>query len=59
MLHDNDLDALVSMKLLRADQRDDPESLRDAVLGLVYRASDALAQNAGTWWRPIVPRKKI
>ena len=39
-LHVTDIDALIRMRLLKEDQRQDPEALQAAVLGLVYRASD-------------------
>jgi hypothetical protein len=42
-LHVTDIDALIRMRLLKEGQRQDPEALQAAVLGLVYRASDQLA----------------
>jgi hypothetical protein len=37
-LHVTEVDALIRMGLLREDQRQDPEALQNAVLGVVYRA---------------------
>jgi hypothetical protein len=38
-----DIDALIRMRLLKDDQRQDVEALQTAVLGLVYRAQEDLA----------------
>jgi hypothetical protein len=40
-LHETDIDALIRMRLLKEDQRQDVEALRTAVMTLVYRAADA------------------
>jgi hypothetical protein len=37
-----DIDALIRMRLLKEDQRQDPEALQTAVLGLLYRAEEDL-----------------
>jgi hypothetical protein len=42
-LDETDIDALIRMRLLKADQRQDVEALQTAVLGLVYRAQEDLA----------------
>jgi len=42
-LHETDIDALIRMRLLKEDQRQDVEALQTAVLGLLYRAEDDLA----------------
>jgi hypothetical protein len=42
-LHVTDIDALIRMRLLKEDQRQDVEALQIAVLGLVYRAEEDLA----------------
>jgi len=42
-LHVTDIDALIRMRLLKEDQRQDVEALQTAVLGLLYRAGDDLA----------------
>jgi hypothetical protein len=42
-LHVTDIDALIRMRLLKEDQREDVEALQTAVLGLLYRAEDDLA----------------
>ena len=42
-LHVTDIDALIRMRLLKEKQREDPEALQTAVLGVVYRA----CENAG------------
>jgi len=41
-LHETDIDALIRMRLLKEDQREDVEALQTAVLGLLYRAEDDL-----------------
>jgi hypothetical protein len=41
-LHETDIDALIRMRLLKEDQRQDVEALQTAVLGLLYRAEDDL-----------------
>jgi hypothetical protein len=42
-LHVTDIDALIRMRLLKEDQREDVEALQTAVLGLLYRAEGDLA----------------
>jgi hypothetical protein len=42
-LHETDIDALIRMRLLKEDQRQDVEALQTAVIGLLYRAEDDLA----------------
>ena len=42
-LHETDIDALIRMRLLKEDQRQDVEALQTAVLGLLYRAEEGLA----------------
>jgi len=42
-LHETDIDALIRMRLLKEDQRQDVQALQTAVLGLLYRAEDDLA----------------
>ena len=42
-LHETDIDALICMRLLKEDQRQDVEALQTAVLGLLYRAEENLA----------------
>jgi hypothetical protein len=42
-LDETDIDALIRMRLLKEDQRQDVEALQTAVLGLVYRAQEDLA----------------
>ena len=41
-LHETDCDVLIRMGLLKEDQRQDPEALQTAVLGLLYRAEEDL-----------------
>jgi len=41
-LDETDIDALIRMRLLKEDQRQDPEALQTAVLGLLYRAEEDL-----------------
>jgi hypothetical protein len=43
LLDETDIDALIRMRLLKEDQRQDVEALQTAVLGLVYRAEEDLA----------------
>jgi hypothetical protein len=43
LLDQTDIDALIRMRLLKEDQRQDSEALETAVTGLLYRAEDALA----------------
>ena len=43
LLDETDIDALIRMKLLKEDQRQDVEALQTAVLGLVYRVQEDLA----------------
>jgi hypothetical protein len=40
--HPVDVDALIRMRLLKEDQRQDVEALQTAVLGLLYRAEEDL-----------------
>ena len=42
-LHETDIDALIRMRLLKQDERQDVQALQTAVLGLLYRAEDDLA----------------
>jgi hypothetical protein len=42
-LHETDIDALIRMRLLKEDQRQDVEALQTAVLALLYRAEDDFA----------------
>ena len=42
LVDENDIDALIRMRLLKEDQRQDPEALQTAVLGLLYRAEEGL-----------------
>jgi hypothetical protein len=39
-LHVTEIDALVRLRLLRHEQRADPEALQVAVMGLIYRVMD-------------------
>ena len=41
-LDETDIDALIRMRLLKEDQRQDPKALQTAVLGLLYRAEEDL-----------------
>ena len=41
-LHETDIDALIRMRLLKEDQRQDVQALQTAVLGLLYRAEKDL-----------------
>jgi hypothetical protein len=43
LLHETDIDALIRMRLLKEEQRQDVEALQAAVLGLLYRAEEDLA----------------
>ena len=43
LLDEMDIDALIRMRLLKEDQRQDVEALQTAVLGLLYRAEEGLA----------------
>ena len=43
LLDETDIDALIRMRLLKEDQRQDVEALQTAVLGLVYRAQEDVA----------------
>jgi hypothetical protein len=43
LLAEPDIDALIRMRLLKKDQRQDVEALQTAVLGLLYRAEEDLA----------------
>ena len=43
LLDQPDIDALIRMKLLKQDQREDVEALQTAVTGLVYRVQEDLA----------------
>ena len=43
LLAETDIDALIRMRLLKEDQRQDVEALQTAVLGLVYRAQEDVA----------------
>ena len=43
LLDEMDIDALIRMKLLKEDQRQDPKALQRALLGLLYRAEEDLA----------------
>jgi len=42
-LHVTDIDALIRMRLLKEDERQDVEALQTAVLSLVYRAQEDVA----------------
>jgi hypothetical protein len=43
LLDQTDIDALIRMKLLKKDQRQDVEALQTAVLSLVYRVQENFA----------------
>jgi len=43
VLAETDIDALIRMRLLEEEQRQDAEALQTAVTGLLYRAEDDLA----------------
>jgi hypothetical protein len=42
LLGETDIDALICMKLLKEDQRQDPKALQKALLELLYRAEEDL-----------------
>jgi hypothetical protein len=42
LLDEMDIDALIRMRLLKEDQRQDPKALQKAVLGLLDRAEEDL-----------------
>jgi hypothetical protein len=43
LLDETDIDALIRMRLLKEDQRQNAEALQTAVLGLVYRVQEDVA----------------
>jgi len=43
LLDQPDIDALIRLKLLKKDQRQDVDALQTAVTGLVYRVQEDLA----------------
>jgi hypothetical protein len=43
LLDETDIDALIRMRLLKEDQRQDAEAFQTAILGLVYRAQEDVA----------------
>jgi len=43
LLDEWDVDALIEMRLLKEDQRQDLKALQKALLGLLYRAEENLA----------------
>ena len=43
LLDETDIDALIRMRLLKEDQRQNVEALQTAVLGLVYRVQESVA----------------
>ena len=43
LLGETDIDALICMRLLKEDQRQDVEALETAVLGLIYWAREGVA----------------
>jgi hypothetical protein len=43
LLDETDIDALIRMRLLKEDQRQNVEALQAAVLGLVYRVQEGVA----------------
>jgi hypothetical protein len=43
LLDETDIDALIRMRLLKEERRQDVEALQTAVLGLLYRAEEDLA----------------
>jgi hypothetical protein len=43
LLDETDIDALIRMRLLKEDERQDVQALQTAVLGLLYRAEEDLA----------------
>ena len=44
-LHVTDIDGLVSLKLLKQEERQDPDALRHAVLSLVYSAVESVDES--------------
>jgi hypothetical protein len=42
LLDEMDIDALIRIRLLKEDQRQDPKALQKSVLGLLYRAEEDL-----------------
>ena len=42
LLDEMDIDALIRMRLLKKDQRQDVQALQTAVIGLLYRAEEDL-----------------
>ena len=42
LLDEMDIDALIRIRLLKEDQRQDPKALEKALLGLLYRAEQDL-----------------
>jgi len=42
LLDEMDIDALIRMRLLKEERRQDAEALQTAVLGLLYRAEEDL-----------------
>ena len=46
LLDETDIDALIRMRLLKEDQRQNVEALQTAVLGLVYRVQEDVARSA-------------
>jgi len=43
LLDETDIDALINMRLLKEDQRQDAQALQNALLGLLYQAEENLA----------------
>ena len=43
LLDEMDIDALIRLRLLKEDERQDVKALQTAVIGLLYRAEDDLA----------------
>jgi hypothetical protein len=43
LLDETDIDALIRMRLLKEDQRQNVKALQTAVLGLVYRVQEGVA----------------
>ena len=43
LLDEMDIDALIRIRLLKEDQRQDPKALQKAVTALLYRAEEDLA----------------
>jgi hypothetical protein len=46
LLDETDIDALIRMRLLKEDQRQNVEALQTAVLGLIYRVQEDVARSA-------------